>query len=294
MNFKDKLSYYTDIINEKLEQISAVPDNRQREVYEAMRYSLTAGGKRLRPVITLAVCEMLGGDIKAALPFAAAVECIHTYSLIHDDLPCMDNDSLRRGKPTCHTVYGESAALLAGDGLLTLAFELMSGADTANAKTALQIINAVSVCAGCDGMIGGQTVDLACEGKTDTDEETLRYMHLRKTSALIRAAAVAGALAGGADSNQLSSISEFADMLGLAFQIRDDILDETGDTAVLGKPTGSDDENQKVTYVTLLGVDAAQERLNTITDKAIAALSPFGERAGFLVALAEYLITRKK
>ena len=294
MNFEKQLKEYIEKVDGALNDALAVPENRQKKVYEAMRYSVMAGGKRLRPVLALAACEMVGGRADDAMPFALALECIHTYSLIHDDLPCMDNDDLRRGKPTCHKVFGEANALLAGDGLLTLAFEIMSGGiSEVSAERRLKIINTVAQCAGCDGMVGGQTVDLEYEGKK-TDEETLGYIHKRKTSALIRAALAAGAIAGGADDARLGKICAFADGLGLAFQIRDDILDITGDTRVLGKNVGSDAENEKTTYATLLGIDAAQDMLAKVTADAESALDIFGSDAKFLKALAEYLVNRKK
>ena len=296
MNFTEKRNFYTGIINNELDKMLTVPDNLQKEVYEAMRYSLMAGGKRLRPMLTLAVCDMLGGNLEDALIFGTAIECIHTYSLIHDDLPCMDNDDLRRGMPTCHKAFGETTALLAGDGLLTLAFERMADLPKYQGitfETAIKVIAEVAKCAGGMGMIGGQVVDLANESAENVPEEVLSYMHSCKTGALIRAAAVAGAIIGGADDDQIKRITEFADKLGLAFQIRDDILDFIGDESVLGKPTGSDMENMKTTYVTLLGIDEAQRRLHELSEQATEALSGFGKKSDFLICLAEYLTDRK-
>ncbi len=296
MRFEEKLRQYTDSINKALDELSAVPDNLQREVYEAMRYSLMAGGKRIRPVLTLAVCDMLGGCEEDALLFGTAIECIHTYSLIHDDLPCMDNDELRRGKPTCHKKFGESTALLAGDGLLTYAFGRMADLESYHRVShtdALRLIAEASRYAGCDGMIGGQVVDLACEGRDDVGIDTLVYMHRRKTGALIHLAAEAGAYAAGADSAELKKIGEYADGIGLAFQIKDDILDFTSSTETLGKPVGSDSENGKTTYVTHYGIEGARKKLDEATDYAIESIKYFGEKAGFLIELAEYLINRK-
>lgn len=296
MSFDEKRRSYVKMINRSLDEISTVPDNRQREVYEAMRYSLEAGGKRIRPILTLAVCEMLGGCVEDALIFGTAIECIHTYSLIHDDLPCMDNDDLRRGMPTCHKKFGEATALLAGDGLLTYAFERMSDFESykeVSHTNALRIISEAARCAGCGGMIGGQTVDLACEGRKDTDMETLAYMHRLKTGALIHLAAKAGAYTAGASLRDTERIVDYADKLGLAFQIKDDILDCTAETSELGKPAGSDRENGKATYVTLLGLDGARKRLDEVTEEAVENLKYFGEKAGFLTELAEYLINRK-
>ena len=296
MEFKEKQKFYTGIINDELDRLLTVPDNPQREVYEAMRYSLMAGGKRLRPMLTLAVCDMLGGNLEDALIFGTAIECIHTYSLIHDDLPCMDNDDLRRGMPTCHKAFGETTALLAGDGLLTFAFESMadfSKYQSISFETAVKVIAEVAKCAGCQGMIGGQVVDLKNESAENVSEAELSYMHACKTGALIRGAALAGAIVAGADSEQIKAVTVFADKLGLAFQIRDDILDFIGDEKLLGKPTGSDIENMKTTYVTLLGIDEAQKTLDELSKQAIGALSGFGEKSEFLCSLASYLTDRK-
>lgn len=295
MNFEQKLRFYTDAINTELDKISAVPENLQKDIYEAMRYSLLAGGKRIRPILTLAVCEMLGGDLNDAMVFASAIECIHTYSLIHDDLPCMDNDDLRRGNPTCHKAFGESTALLAGDGLLTYAFERMANYNnfkSVSEKTALRIIFEIATGAGCSGMIGGQVVDLLNEGSDSVSEETLSYMHLRKTGALIRISALAGALVGGATDEEIKRICDFANGIGLAFQIKDDILDFVADENVLGKHVGSDLENHKTTYVTLLGIEAAQKKLIEVTSCATDKLEIFGEKADFLRELAGYLTIR--
>jgi len=256
-----------------------------------------AGGKRLRPVLSLAVCDMLGGYAEDALRFGVAIECIHTYSLIHDDLPCMDNDDLRRGMPTCHKKFGEANALLAGDGLLTGAFEYIadfSAYKNAKPETVLRAIFELSKAAGCAGMIGGQVVDLECEGKKGVDEKTLNYLHQRKTGALIRVSALLGTLASDASENEIKAVTEFAEKLGLAFQIQDDILDCEGDESVLGKPIGSDEENKKTTYVTLLGIDAAREKTKDLTNNAICALEIFGGREEFLKELALNLMGREK
>lgn len=296
MDFKKQLQLYIDSVNDELNRVFVEKDCLEKSVYRAMRYSIMAGGKRLRPVLTLAVCDMLGGDMADALRFGVAVEHIHTYSLIHDDLPCMDNDDLRRGLPTCHKKFGEATALLAGDGLLTGAFEYISDYESYKSATPMNVARAVfelSFAAGCAGMIGGQVVDLESEGKTDINEETLNYLHKKKTGALIRVSAVLGALAANADKNKIEAVAEFAEKLGLAFQIQDDILDCIGDESVLGKPIGSDAENEKTTYITLLGLDAAREKVQQLTKSAITALDDFGEKAAFLKELANYLIDRK-
>ncbi len=296
MTFDDKNKLYVKLVNDRLAEIFSKQDCLQRSVYDAMSYSALAGGKRIRPVLCLAICDMLGGEIRDVLRFAVAIECIHTYSLIHDDLPCMDNDDLRRGRPTCHKQFDEATALLAGDGLLTFAFEYMtelSAFKNVGAKDVLKITNDIAKGAGCIGMIGGQVVDLECEGKTDLDEETLTYMHNRKTGALIRISAFAGAVCGGANEQQISALLTYADNLGLAFQIQDDILDCIGDVDVLGKPIGSDAENQKTTYVTLLGLENAKSKAKALTDNAINALKIFGDKAEFLISFANSLMDRR-
>ncbi len=297
MDFEKKIKYYQDITNKHLSEVFQENDCLQKSVYDAMNYSIQAGGKRIRSVLALAVCDMLGGDIDDAMRVAVSVECIHTYSLIHDDLPCMDNDDLRRGLPTCHKKFGEATALLAGDGLLTFAFEYLadlSGYKNCSSEAVLDIISEFAKSAGCAGMIGGQVIDLENECKTDITEEILTYMHNRKTGALIKAAVVASAIAAGADEKQKKALIRFADALGLAFQIQDDILDCIGDEETLGKPIGSDAENKKTTYVTLLGLNAAKEKSKKMTDQAISALEIFEDKAKFLKELADYLVTRNK
>ncbi len=296
MTFEERFSLYTKMINDSLNNEFKEKDCLQKVVYDAMMYSVMAGGKRLRPMLCLAVCDMIGGCTPDALRFGIAVECIHTYSLIHDDLPCMDNDDLRRGMPTCHKKFGEANALLAGDGLLTGAFEYIadfSAYKNAKSETILRAVFELSKAAGCMGMIGGQVVDLECEGKKCVDEETLNYLHQRKTGALIRVSALLGALAADADENDIKAVAEFAEKLGLAFQIQDDILDCEGDESVLGKPIGSDAENEKTTYVTLLGVNAARAKANALTNDAVKALEIFGNKADFLKELALRLMDRK-
>ncbi|MBQ9757295.1 MAG: polyprenyl synthetase family protein [Clostridia bacterium] len=296
MIFEEKLNEYIMRINAEIEANFTDEDCLQRVVYDAMRYSITAGGKRLRPVLSFAVCDMLGGSLPDALRFGVAIECIHTYSLIHDDLPCMDNDDLRRGMPTCHKKFGEANALLAGDGLLTRAFEYLAdfGAyKDVTPQTVLKVVFEIAKSAGCAGMIGGQIVDLECEGKENVDEKTLNYLHNRKTGELIRVSALVGALAADAGENEIKAVTEFAKKLGLAFQIQDDILDCIGDEKALGKPIGSDAENKKTTYVTLLGIDAAREKASALTSDAIRALEIFGDRAKFLKELALNLMGRQ-
>ena len=261
-------------------------------VSEAMRYSLEGGGKRIRPCLTLEFCRVCGGDTEAALPFAAAVEMIHTYSLIHDDLPCMDDDDMRRGKPSCHIRYGYANALLAGDGLLTLAFETLTKAPLPPARI-VEAVCTLTSAAGHGGMILGQTMDLANENAAIT-LETLRQTDAHKTGALLRAACVLGCIAAGASDEQIHAAEAYAEAVGLAFQIVDDILDVTSDTATLGKPVGSDNAQHKNTYVTLFGLDGAREHVAACTADAVRAAEPFGAQGEGLRQLALALAERKK
>ena len=295
MNFNEKFEYYKNMVDKELESIFSSCDLLQKSVYEAMQYSVLAGGKRIRPVLILAAADMLGGSLDDAKKVAVSLECIHTYSLIHDDLPCMDDDDLRRGLLTCHKKFGEATALLAGDGLLTFAFENLSdfeGYKTASAETVLKITNYIAKSSGAKGMIGGQVVDLESEGRGDLDEYTLSYIHERKTGALIRVSVVAGALIAGASEEEVNALSDFAQKIGLAFQIQDDILDFTGDEMTLGKPIGSDKENEKITYVTLMGIEKAEEKASHLTKSALESLNIFGQKADFLKELAKALLKR--
>lgn len=296
--FNSGLSMITNAVNKKLEKIAAVPDSLDASVYKAMRYSLLAGGKRIRPVLTVAVAEMLGGSLDDALTAGCALECVHTYSLIHDDLPCMDNDDLRRGKPTCHKVFPENIAMLAGDGLLNRAFEILSDMNNFKAidsKTALELVRYLSGASGAVGMIGGQVIDLESENRDDVTLDELVLMHRKKTGAMIEAASVMGAIVSGVTdecSPEVIAIRKFSSNLGLAFQIKDDILDVTGDEAILGKPIGSDEVSGKNTFVTMVGIENARKRLAEHTETAVEALAMFGDRAWFLRALSDMLVLR--
>ena len=264
-------------------------------IFESMEYSVRNGGKRVRPLLTLLFCDACGGDVNSALPFAQAVEFIHTYSLIHDDLPCMDDDDYRRGKPSNHKVYGEAFALLAGDGLLTAAFERISQGcleGLYDSETAISGVSALSSLAGSRGMIGGQVVDLLNENNPDADFETLQLMDSLKTGALIEAACVLGCIAAGADEAQFNAARTFAQSIGLAFQIKDDILDVTSSLEKLGKLTGSDSQNGKSTYVTLMGVEKCQELVEKLTDDALNSLDEFSNNEA-LKKYAEYLAHRE-
>lgn len=262
-------------------------------LYDAMLYSLLAGGKRVRPVLTLEVCRMCGGDPVAAIPFACAVEMIHTYSLVHDDLPCMDNDDLRRGKPTNHKVYGEATAILAGDGLLTAAFEIaLEGSTGLPPQRVVEATACLGRAAGARGMVGGQVLDMAAEGRAVTrwDVEQLQKL---KTGALLSAAAEMGCIVAGGGEEARRAVRRYARKLGLAFQIRDDMLDVEGDQVTLGKPIGSDQANEKTTFVSLMGIDECRKMVRSLTDEAMEALTGF-ENAGFLNWLAEELAGRER
>ena len=263
-------------------------DAPQKKLFEAMRYSLLAGGKRLRPVMVLAFCELCGGNAENALPFAAALEMVHTYSLIHDDLPCMDNDDYRRGKLTNHRVFGEATAVLAGDGLLTAAFGQLASAKLP-AERIVEAVRVLSLCAGELGMVGGQVLDMDAETRICTEQEVIDIQS-RKTGALISAACQLGVIAAGGSSKQQTAAAQYADSLGLAFQIQDDILDVTGDAGKLGKATGVD--KNKNTFVRLYGVETCMEMVAQETEKAVHALDSF-DNADFLIGLARELVHRE-
>lgn len=291
LEFNDILKDDVALIDKAI--IDFLPECRdgQDEVVEAMKYSLANGGKRLRPVFCLEFAKSLGLDREDALPFACALEYIHTYSLIHDDLPCMDNDDFRRGKPSCHKKFGEDTALLAGDALLTHAFQIITESDLSDYKK----INAVSLLSqnsGVCGMIGGQVIDLKYE-KTDPTLNQILSVHKLKTGALISASCLMGCIAGGATEMQMAYASKFAYTLGVAFQIKDDILDVIGDSSVLGKPVGSDADNNKTTYVTLVGIEKAQQDVADLTEKAVSLLDAFDNNE-FLVMLSNKLVNRNK
>ncbi len=265
-------------------------------LHGAMRYSIFAGGKRVRPILMLAACATVGGESKAALPAACAMEMIHTYSLIHDDLPAMDDDDVRRGRPTNHKVYGEAIAILAGDALLTEAFVLLSHPDTISRIPVDRlgaVIHEIAHCAGSHGMVGGQVVDMESEGKGDIDLPTVQYIHTHKTGALIKAAIKAGALIGGATVEQLAALTRYGETVGLAFQIADDILDIEGTTEQIGKDAGSDQARGKATYPAVMGLAAAKERADELMQLGLEALQIFGPEADPLREIARYVVQRK-
>ena len=260
---------------------------------ESMEYSLMAGGKRLRPIMVMAAADAVGARGTDFVQAACGIEMIHTYSLIHDDLPAMDNDDYRRGKLTNHKVFGEALAILAGDALLTQAFEVILRQQGVPAQVLLEVLREMSIAAGPNGMVGGQVIDMLSEGKRISMEE-LRKMHMGKTGALFRAAIRSGAILGGASEAQLAALTTYADCFGLAFQITDDILDVVGDEAVIGKPVGSDERNEKSTYVTLTSLDEAKKLAADTVQQALEALEIFGDEAKFLRDLVKMLLERNK
>jgi geranylgeranyl diphosphate synthase type II len=265
-------------------------------VHKAMRYSVFAGGKRVRPILMLAACQAVGGDTGRVIPAACAMEMIHTYSLIHDDLPAMDDDDFRRGNPTNHKVFGEAIAILAGDALLTEAFKLASDArftDGCNPSGLLAVIHEIATCAGSYGMVGGQVVDMESEGRHDIDLATVQYIHTHKTGALIKASVVAGALLGGAAGQQLAAITRYGEAAGLAFQIADDILDIEGTTEEIGKDAGSDEARGKATYPAVMGLTAAKEEAQSMMNEALGSLEIFGSEADPLREIARYIVQRR-
>lgn len=273
--------------------LSYIPDamDGQYKVVEAMKYSLKNGGKRIRPILALEFAKVCGGSRDDCLPLACAVEYVHTYSLIHDDLPCMDNDDLRRGKPSCHKQFEEATALLAGDALLTHAFEIVSNSDLSDDKKVM-IVSLLAQNSGVSGMLGGQVIDLIFEQENPTLKELLTVYKL-KTGALISAACLIGCISAGANSEQLSAASKFAYSLGIAFQIQDDILDIIGDEEKLGKPVGSDVSNNKATYASIVGIDKAKYDVQRLTQNAVKQLEHF-EYTEFIEKLAYRLVNRDK
>ena len=278
-------------VENRLQMLLAGKGREYDRVLEAASYSVFGGGKRIRPVLLLEFYKICGGNDDCAYNFACALEMIHTYSLIHDDLPCMDNDDFRRGRPSCHKQYGEALALLAGDGLLTDAFNVAARTNGIPFDRVCRGIEILSACAGMSGMVGGQVIDTVCENAA-TDLDALLYMYELKTANLLKAAATIGATLAGADEELVSAAEDYAYNTGIAFQIIDDILDATGDFATLGKPIGSDEKNGKVTAVTLLGIEKSRRYAKELTEKAIGALEVFPGDTENLKALTEMLLVR--
>lgn len=289
---KERLNEYTQFIENALKDYSLQDKlGLHKNVAKAMDYSLEAGGKRIRPVLVLEFCRVCGGDWKKAVSAACAIEMIHTFSLIHDDLPCMDDDDFRRGKPSCHKQFGEAMAVLAGDALAIRPFEIISAADELDAEKRVALINELSHSSGAEGMIGGQVIDMENEERDDVDVENLRFMYSLKTGALIKTSCIMGCICAGADAEKTALAAEYANALGVAFQIIDDILDVVGDESVLGKPTGSDSEENKTTFVTVYGLENAKEQAKKYTDRALEILDGFEENE-FLKELTGFLLDR--
>ncbi len=286
------LESYSDLVDSRLELLLEGKEKPVQDLIDAMRYSTMIGGKRIRPVLVLEFCRVCGGDPDHALALACALEMIHTSSLIHDDMPCMDNDDMRRGQPSCHKKFGENTALLAGDALEACAFEVAAGADLP-AKTTVEAVKLLAKATGPFGMLGGQIMDVENESRDDVTLDRLEATHQKKTGALIRVACELGCIAAGASKELRKAAVEYGKNLGLAFQVCDDILDVTGNELLLGKPVGSDAEEEKATYVTLLGLDGAKEKAAYYTEQAYKALEAFDEN-GFLRDLTESLLTRDK
>jgi geranylgeranyl diphosphate synthase type II len=292
MDFSQYWSVHQKKVDAALDHYLPSAGTRPKTIHQAMRYSIFAGGKRLRPIICLASAEVLRGTIEAAMPLACAVECIHTYSLIHDDLPSMDNDDFRRGKPTSHKVYGEGIAVLAGDALLTLAFEIAASCESWPRYSHADVIHEIAVAAGSQRLVAGQVADLEGEGKKITPAE-LRYIHQNKTAALIASSIRLGAMSANATPKQLEKLTDFGESLGLAFQVIDDILDVTQTTEKLGKSAGKDIAAQKATYPALLGLEKAKKEADRLTARARTVLKSFGKNAAPLEAIADYLLQRE-
>jgi geranylgeranyl diphosphate synthase, type II len=292
MNLKAYLKSRQKMIDCALDRHLPKESVKPATIHKAMRYSLFAGGKRLRPVLCLAAAEVCGGKIKAALPLACAIECIHTYSLVHDDLPSMDNDDFRRGRLTCHKVFGDGIAVLAGDALLTIAFEIVARAKPARRYDMATLLREVAVAAGSQKLIAGQVADLEAEGRR-VDMSGLRYIHEHKTSAILTTSVRLGAMSANANPKQLAAITKFGRALGLAFQVIDDILDVTQTTEKLGKSAGKDVAAQKATYPALIGLGKSRAEAKRLTRQAHNALSIFGKKGEALHALANYLLERE-
>lgn len=293
MDIRKYLAEKAETVNEGLKSLLAKEDEYPQTLHKAMHYSLFAGGKRIRPVLVLAASEAVGGDASNALAVACAFECVHTYSLIHDDLPAIDNDDLRRGRPTCHKAFGEAAAILAGDALLTVAFDLVARTPVKDATLTAKVMRELARAAGSTGMIGGQMVDIESEGREITFP-VLEYIHIHKTGELILAALRSGAILGGADEQALLKITRYGKSVGLAFQIADDILDVEGASEVTGKPVGGDEKKGKATYPALMGLEESKKRAKELVDIAVSALDGFDSKADPLREIAGFIVARDK
>lgn len=294
--FEREISEKAKLVDKALNMLLPLQSDVPEQIHQAMRYSVFAGGKRLRPILVLASAEAVGGNADAVLPAACAMEMIHTYSLIHDDLPAMDNDDYRRGKLTNHKVFGEAMAVLAGDALLTLAFEVITDINSFTVSKVppellIKVIQEVAVAAGSKGMIGGQAVDILSENRK-VDKSVLKYIHIHKTGALFRASVRCGAILGGGTEQQICKLTEYAENLGLAFQITDDILDVEGESQKLGKAVGSDERQKKCTYPSIFGLEESKRFARETIERAVLCLNHFGHTADILRFIATRLINR--
>ena len=294
MNYAERLAYYKELVDKRLNEYMDLPNPKQDRLYDAMKYSLNAGGKRIRPILAIEFCLLCGGKEEAALPAACSIEMMHTFSLIHDHLPCMDNDDVRRGRPSCHRAFDEATALLAGDALEMYPFEILADSVKCgvSAENTLKMVKLLAEYAGHKGMIGGQQIDTQFEGCRLEDSELLN-MYCLKTSRMLQAAACMGCLSAGADGETVKKAYEYGEKLGLAFQIIDDILDICGDSETLGKPVGSDEENNKKTYAGSVGVDKAKKKAEELTEDALKILKHF-DKSDFLQKFTTELLNRNK
>ena len=292
MDIRTYLSESKKLVDAQLEKLLPAVNEEPATIHKAMRHSVFAGGKRVRPILVLASGESLAGDRDVLLHLGSAIEMMHTYSLIHDDLPALDNDDLRRGVPTCHKVFGEAMAILAGDALMTRCYQVLADIPGLSEAGKVNIIREVSYATGTiNAMIGGQVVDLESEGKS-VSADVLTYIHYSKTGALLRACVRCGALAAGANSDQLRALTEFGQKIGLVFQIVDDILDVTSSSEVLGKTAGKDEKVKKATYPAFYGIEASKQKANELVASALQDIRSFGEEAGYLRSLAQFIVSR--
>lgn len=281
------------LVDRALQEYLPREEERPQSLHRAMRYSTLSGGKRLRPILVIAGAEAVGGEAQQVLPTACAIELIHTFSLVHDDLPAIDNDTLRRGRPTCHVQFGEAIAILAGDALFAGAFELIAlNVQTVPAERVVEVLRIIAQASGTRGMVGGQVVDIESEGR-EVDAQTVEYIHRHKTAALIRASVVCGAVLAGAQGWQIEALSRYGECVGLAFQIADDLLNVTGDPLKTGKAVGTDAARGKATYPKLFGVEASRLRARQLVHEAVTALNPFGAPAEPLRAIAHLVVERE-
>ena len=293
-DLQDYLTTKKSIVEVALDDSLSVTEPNVKTIIESMKYSLMAGGKRIRPILCLAACEMFEGNTDAAMPTAVALEMIHTMSLIHDDLPSMDNDDLRRGKPTNHVLYGEDVAILAGDALLSESFQHVARHTRGiPAERTVEVLRRLGTSVGAYGLAGGQVMDLQCENKAGTTIEDLEWIHMHKTAALLKVSVASGAIIGGASKEDVEACEVYAEKIGLAFQIADDILDVTATSEELGKTAGKDEDTNKTTYVKLMGLEGAKNEALKVAEEAKASLSKYGEKAAPLLGIADYIIGRK-